>query len=268
MSLRSSAVAGQFYPAGCEEVKGYLARFEKVLQDNGFESSAVAVTPQMIIVPHAGYVYSGFTADVAFKTAREKRSETQTVVVIGPSHRVYLEGASVARYEAYETPCGTLAVDTALSERLYGQFDFVGFMPEAHREHSTEVQMPFVKHYFPEAAVVEIVYGDVAPSQLTELIDAVLKDARALVVISTDLSHFHTLSEAKGLDTLCMQGVADLDLAGLESGCEACGLLGVKAAVYAANKRGLKSVLLDYRTSADVTKDEGSVVGYLSAVIG
>jgi len=268
MSSRAAAVAGQFYPGSCREIKHYFERFTTVLDDNNYNSSDIALTPKAIIVPHAGYIYSGFTANVAFKTAAEKRLVTRRVVVIGPSHRVYIEGASIALYARYDSPCGDLVIAEKESHDLYNRFDFLHFQPDAHHEHSTEVQMPFVQHYFPEAEVIEIVYGDVDYRALSLLIDTLLAEEETLVVISTDLSHFHTKAEAKELDTRCIEGLADLNIAELERGCEACGLIGVKAVIASANKTALKSLVLDYRTSADVTGDEKSVVGYVSSLIG
>jgi len=268
MTHRESSVAGQFYPASCAEVEAYIGRFNDVLAEKHFDSSSVALIPRAIIVPHAGYVYSGFTANIAFKTAQELSGEIDRVVVIGPSHRVYLKGASIALLDIYDTPCDPLTIDADFSTELKAQFEFLSYLPSAHNEHSTEVQMPFVKHYFDKVEVVEIVYGDVEAEELSQLIDELLKQKRTLVVISTDLSHFHPLQQAKALDELCMQGVADLDLSALEKGCEACGLLGVKALTLSARRYGYESKLLNYSTSADVTKDQSSVVGYLSAVIG
>jgi len=268
MTHRTTAVSGQFYPADCEEIEAYIGRFNDALQEKPFDSSSVALMPRAIIVPHAGYIYSGFTANIAFKTAQEMSGEIDCVVVIGPSHRIYLKGASVALFDTYDSPCAPLAIGANLSKELKVHFEFISYLPTAHNEHSTEVQMPFVKHYFTEAEVVEIVYGDIAVEELSQLIDELFKQKRTLVVISTDLSHFHSLQQAKALDALCMQGVADLDIAALEKGCEACGLLGVKALTLSARRHGFKSKLLNYSTSADVTKDQSSVVGYLSAVIG
>jgi len=114
---------------------------------------------------------------------------------------------------------------------------------------------------------MEIVYGDIEPQSLATLIEAVM-DENTLVIISTDLSHFHTLQEAQRHGQLCMQAVATLNTEALLHGCEACGMLGVKAVLEVAKKCGLMSQLLDYRTSADVTKDNTSVVGYMSALIG
>ncbi len=268
MSIRETSVAGTFYPASCSDIEQYLKRFDAVLDDNNYNSSAIDISPRAIIVPHAGYVYSGFTANVAFKTAAAKRANIKRVVVIGPSHRVYINGASIALYSRYASPCGEMKIDLGFSNELNDTFDFLHFAPEAHNEHSTEVQIPFVQHYFPEAEVLEIVYGDLDYRELSKLIDKVLTDSETLVVISTDLSHFYTRLQAESLDSLCIEGMAELNLSPLESGCEACGMIGVKAVIDTARRAGLNSKVLDYRTSADASGDEQSVVGYVSALIG
>lgn len=268
MSRREDSVAGTFYPASCREIEGYIERFNAVLDENYFNAAALEVTPKAIIVPHAGYVYSGFTANAAYRSAAEKREGVKRVVVIGPSHRVYVTGASIALYERYASPCGELTVDLPLSNGLNDAFDFLHFSPDAHHEHSTEVQMPFIRHYFPGAEVAEIVYGDQDYRTLSQLIDTLLEDPECLIVISTDLSHFYTQQQAKNLDSVCIRGMAELDIAELESGCEACGMIGVKAVIASANRASLQSQVLDYRTSADVTGDKESVVGYVSCLIG
>ncbi len=268
MSRRESAVSGQFYPAVCSEIEQYIVRFNTLLQENEFDPNTITLVPKAIIVPHAGYLYSGFTANIAFETVAQKRSTVRRVVVIGPSHRVYVKDASIALYSQYTSPCGDLKIDLEGSNALMERFSFLHFQPDAHHEHSTEVQMPFIRHYFPEAEVVEVVYGDLEPHLLATLIDELLPEPETLVVISTDLSHFHTQQEAKRLDSRCIEGMAQLELGLLEQGCEACGIIGVKAVVTSANRAGLKSLVLDYHTSGDITGDKQSVVGYVSCLVG
>lgn len=268
MSRRENAVAGSFYPAECSEIERYITHFNTVLDKNDFNIESVEIVPKAVIVPHAGYIYSGFTANVAYRCAVQKRGKVKRVVVIGPSHRVYINGASIALYDRYASPCGEMQIDLAYSNGLKERFGFLHFDPQAHHEHSTEVQVPFVQHYFPDAELVEIVYGELDSGELSLLIDKVLEESDTLVVISTDLSHFYTKQVAKGLDMHCIEGMADLDISELESGCEACGMIGVKAVITAAKRTGFKSRVLDYRTSADVTDDEQSVVGYVSCLIG
>ena len=267
MNIRHSAVAGTFYPGSCDEINRYIKRFNEVLDEGKFDPES-ELFPRAVISPHAGYIYSGFTANMAFRTAAYNNLKVKRVIVIGPSHKAYIDGASIALYDTYETPCAELKIDLELSKRLEAAYGFLQFSPGAHSEHSTEVQMPFVQHYFPHAEVIEIVYGQVDFMEISHLIDDLLKDEENFIVISTDLSHFYTKSEAKALDTVCLSAIQNLDLEQFERGCEACGIIGVKAIINSAVKCNLKSSLLDYRTSADTTGDESNVVGYTSALLG
>lgn len=259
MSTRKGVVAGMFYPNSCGEMENYIAIF-----NNQMSKISINEPPKALIVPHAGYIYSGYTANLAYYLA-SKRYEIKRIVVIGPSHRVYLQGASIGLFDTYETPCGLLATDLAFCKALQKKHSFLSFVPHAHEEHSTEVQMPFIKYYFPDVQVVEIVYGELAHMELSSLIDGVLDEKDTLVVISTDLSHFHTQVEANTIDMVCVNAIQTLDVDGLE-GCEACGLLGVKAMVKSAKSKMLKPHFLDYRTSYDRSKDASRVVGYTSFV--
>ncbi|BAF70218.1 AmmeMemoRadiSam system protein B [Nitratiruptor sp. SB155-2] len=259
---RMMSVAGAFYPAECGSIESMIAQFNSILDKAIEDQSYFSLKPRAIISPHAGYVYSGFTANVAHRLLQN--TAAKRVVVIGPSHRVYLSGISGSFYDAFETPCGDLLIDTAYLEMLAQKFG-IGFVPEAHQEHSTEVQMPFIHHYLPNTSVIELVYGDVDPRNVAMICEEVLSDPHNVVVISTDLSHYYPLSKAKELDMHCLQGVAELDITELHNGCEACGKIGVEAIILAAKDLGLRPRILDYRTSADASGDTSSVVGYMSA---
>ena len=126
--------------------------------------------------------------------------------------------------------------------------------------------MPFIQHYFPQSKIIELIYSDTTAKTLAPLIISLLQNKDNAVVISSDLSHFHSLEEAKAFDENCLRGVANLDLTELTKGCEACGLIGVQAMIHTAQQLGLSSKLLDYRTSAETSGDTSSVVGYMSAM--
>lgn len=266
MSKKDLAVCGTFYPKSCDEIKKYFHHFNTILTNSNFDPSSITFTPRAIIAPHAGYIYSGFTANVAYSLA--KNLIPKRVIIIGPSHKVYLEGASVSDFAIYPTPCGELAMDQEYIQKLLAKFDFLHFIPDAHREHSTETQAPFVQHYFSKSKVIEVVYGKIDFLELEKLVTTILEDNDNFLVISTDLSHFYTLSDAKKLDNICLEAIAKLDLDIWNQGCEACGRTGVKALLSYAKKTNMPHKLLDYRTSADVTKDENRVVGYVSAIFG
>ncbi len=260
MSSRNMSVAGTFYPSECSEIERYIQTFNQAVSSKKGKLSARA-----IISPHAGYVYSGFSANAAYSLVDTQG--IKRVVLIGPSHRVYLKGASVALYEEYLSPCSKMKMDMEYSKALIERYELFSFDPSAHAEHSTETQVPFIQHYFGPVDLVEIVYGDIDYAAFVPLIEELLKDEESFLVISTDLSHFYTLEEAKALDSICLKAVEDMDMKGLDSGCEACGKIGVKALVQAAENLGLGSRVVDYRTSYDASSDASRVVGYMSALI-
>lgn len=264
MKMRTMSVAGSFYPAQSDEIKTIIDRFNAILQSHpetvaGFD----ALRGRALIVPHAGWIYSGFTANIAFRILAQNRPDT--IVVIGPSHRVGFEGVSIAKADLYQTPLGELRINTALVNDLQEHFG-LPYFPDAHHEHSTEVQMPFIKHYMSEVKVIELVYAYANPSQIIPIIDYLLDLKDTAVVISTDLSHYYSLEQAKQLDSICLEAIRSENTAVLHQGCEACGVIGVEAMLSVAQKRGLESILLDYRTSADASGDSSRVVGYASAL--
>lgn len=263
MTRRQAAVRGTFYPQSCAALKAQLEQFDA----EATVTADLPFVPRAVVVPHAGYMYSGYTAALAYRIVARYPQFTRAVV-IGPSHRVVLSGASAASFAYYETPCGELEMDVAYTQSLRARHAWLGFAPEAHREHSTEVQMPLIAHYLPQVKVVEIVYGLVAHEQLTELIMPILQDPSTLLVVSTDLSHFYTLEEANRLDRFCLEAVERMEPKLLERGCEACGIAGLGAVLEAGRALGYGSRVVDYRTSADASHDPYRVVGYLSAVLG
>lgn len=257
--IREMSVAGVFYPARAVELERYFEHFSKSYDE---DSALPNLKSRAFIVPHAGYIYSGYTANVAYRILA--RSGVKNIVVIGPSHRVGFEGISLCDFSAYETPFGAIKSAENLAEKLKDSFS-LNCVSNAHQEHSTEVQFPFIKHYLNGVNVVELVYSSANPQNVSEIIDFVLAQESCGVVISTDLSHFYSLKDANRLDNVCLQAVKDLDVKLLHSGCEACGNIGVEAIMLSAKKLGLDALVLDYRTSADASNDESRVVGYMSA---
>lgn len=260
MSVRKSCVAGAFYPNSKEEVLRYIEHFNKAkIKFDNFDKV------KAIIVPHAGYVYSGFTANLAYKIA--SKSSFERVVVIGVSHKVYFKGASVTLHDEFETPLGNLQIDKEFSMSLIDEFDFLGFNFECEFEHSTETQAPFIKHYFSNAKFVEIIYSDISYESLEKVIDYILKQDSTLLCISTDLSHFYSEEEAKKLDNICLNAILKRNIS-LFNSCEACGKTGLQAIIYHSIKNSLNTKILHYCTSADFSKDKSRVVGYTSALVG
>ena len=264
MSIRSMSVAGSFYPATSDEIIQMIDHFNTSLESHPEALKKFdTFTGSAVIVPHAGWIYSGFTANIAYRVL--SNNALKTIVVIGPSHRVGFEGVSISDMETYQTPLGNLEIDHHLVKNLMQQFS-LPYFPQAHHEHSTEVQMPFIKHYMSNVKVVELVYAYAESSQLSPIIDYVLNQPDTAVVISTDLSHYYSLEKAKQLDSICLEAIRTENIQELHHGCEACGMIGVEAMLSVAKKRGLEAILLDYRTSADASGDTARVVGYASAM--
>jgi AmmeMemoRadiSam system protein B len=259
-----NAVVKEWYGGTCEALEGYINHFNKIIDDNVDKVKAkeiFSLKPKAIIVPHAGWVYSGFTANFAYRIA--SNTKPKRILVIGPSHKFPIEGISVTLEESYETPCGILPIDRDFSLKIMENFG-VQNLEYVHVEHSTEVQMPFIYHYFGGIPVVELIYGNYSPNKLKEIIEFAIDD-NSLIVISSDLSHYYDIKTANALDSHCLKAVNDLDLLELEK-CEACGKIGIAAIIEAAREEKLTPFIVDYRTSADVSGDESQVVGYMSAL--
>lgn len=269
MNKRKMVVAGQFYSNNkiqLEHSFEVMNKNEKQEENIKNKKENMPKNIQVLIVPHAGYVYSGEVANKAYLSVKDY--DFNTIVVIGPSHRIAFEGASICTSESYETPLGDIEIDLSLVKELLQEYSFTNFFKEVHEEHSTETQAPFIKHYFKNSKIIEIIYGKIETKQLEEIIKKVLEKEKILVVISTDLSHFYSLEEAKKLDNFCIEAIKEVDSELLNTGAQACGMCGLKASLDFAKTNFLKTKVLSYSTSAKVNKDEKRVVGYLSAIIG
>lgn len=264
MSTRTMSVAGSFYPATATEINEMIAHFNSVIETHPeIEKEFSQLKGNAIIVPHAGWIYSGFTANVAYRIL--SNINPKTIVVIGPSHRVGFDGISISDLSNYQTPLGGLKIDTQMVNELMERFD-LPYYPEAHHEHSTEVQMPFIKHYLPDVQIIELVYAYTEPSMIEPIIEYCLSQDETAVVISTDLSHYYNLSQAQKLDSICLEAIQEENTDKLHQGCEACGIIGVEAMLNVAKNKHLQNMILDYRTSADASLDTSRVVGYASVL--
>jgi AmmeMemoRadiSam system protein B len=263
MAMRK-AVVKEWYGGNCENVIAYINHFNKIINENVDKEKAKEVfslIPKALISPHAGWMYSGFTANFGYRIA--SNAKVNRIVVIGPSHRFPFEGISTTLEDSYETPCGELPIDTEFAKILIEKFN-VKNLEYVHQEHSTEVQMPFIKYYFNKIPVVELIYSSYDPKSLKEIIKFSINN-NSLIVISTDLSHYYDLNTANKLDSYCLEAVHHLDLSYLEN-CEACGKIGLAGIIIAAKELNLTPFIVDYRTSADVSGDTSQVVGYMSAI--
>lgn len=260
-SVRPPAVAGLFYPENANElrhdVNGYIA--------GSSPHAAVTGRPKALIVPHAGYQYSGPVAGVAYRLLRDWSAIIRHVVMIGPSHRVAMRGLAVPSVDAFATPLGSVPIDVTGRERLL-ELGLVGISDAAHAaEHSLEVQLPFLQVVLEDFDILPLTVGFAASEQVARVIDAAWGGPDTLVLISSDLSHYHTWSEARQLDAGTTRAIMERrsDLPD-EQACGACGINGL---MQVARRRDLAVELLDQRNSGDTAGDRSRVVGYGSYVL-
>ncbi|MDY0038997.1 MAG: AmmeMemoRadiSam system protein B, partial [Desulforhabdus sp.] len=268
--IRESVIAGSWYPGQADTLKREVQKYLDQAAVSPLKGDIVG-----LIVPHAGYVYSGGVAAHAYKLLLDQPFER--VLIVAPSHRAYFKGASVYKLGGYRTPLGVVPLDRELVDSLLKQPIEIDYVPQAHaQEHSLEIQLPFLQVVIKEFKLTPIVMGDQAfenCSKLAEAIAAVCEGKRALLVASSDLSHFHPYAVAKKLDQTIIDQVAAFDAAELSASLrkgsgEACGGGPMLTVMLAAQKLGAgKSRVLKYANSGDVTGDNSSVVGYLSAVL-
>ena len=267
--LRKSIIAGSWYPEDPSILRGDIARYIKNVPDRELTGDVVG-----LIVPHAGYMYSGQVAAHAYKLIQGKKYDA--VILIGPSHRVAFGGVSICSQGAYETPLGVIPVDENIACEMKRLSSIIIDLPAAHaREHSLEIQLPFLQIALGAFPFIPLVMGDQNVATCRELVDAVCqvaKDCHVLIVASSDLSHFHDYKKAKELDGIVLRHIQDIDAEGLldslaHDKTEACGGGPMAVTMLAAHKLGApQSLLLKYANSGDVTGDKSSVVGYASAV--
>lgn len=269
-SVRRAAVAGMFYPESPSELAGEV----DMLLDRA-ATPAISGEPVALVVPHAGYVYSGSTAAVAYALLKE--AKVSTVVVVSPSHRECFSGVSVYPGTAYETPLGRVPVDTVLRDQLMAASGVVRSTRSGHgAEHALEVHLPFLQKMLGEFHLLPLVMGDQSRETcfaLGEALATVLRGTSSLLVASTDLSHFHTAAEAERRDGIVLADLESFDpellMSDLEKGqAEACGGGPVVAVMIAARALGARRLqVLAHTHSGKVTQDNHSVVGYCSAVM-
>lgn len=269
--VRRSILQGAWYPDDRESLEKAVHGYLKEVNKNEIRGRI-----RGLVVPHAGYRYSGPVAAHAYESLRG--SGVKRVVLIGPSHRFGFEGVSVSLHDAYETPLGRVRVDRDFARKLTVADKSIRFIRQAHaKEHSLEIQLPFLQCVLDDFSIVTLLMGrqDMETCALlaAHLADAVGPDPGTIIVASTDLSHYHRDGAARRLDGTFRDYVQKFDPQGLfnalSSGtCEACGGGPTIAAMLASKRLGAdRSVILRYATSGDVTGDREKVVGYLAAAL-
>jgi AmmeMemoRadiSam system protein B len=268
--IRPAAVAGSWYSANAEqlagEVDGYL--------------EAAAATPSVpnvvgLIAPHAGLMYSGPVAAHAYRQLRDRTIDT--LVIVGPSHFVAFDGVAFYGRGGFASPLGVAEIDDAFASDLMAATAVIHEDRGPHRrEHSLEMQLPFVRRVAPQARIVPLLVGHQTEATATALSDALGKVGRnksVVLIASTDLSHYENATTARALDTVVLHQVEKFDPDGLQAALlnnpqHACGGGPAVAVMRAARALGAtRSAVLNYADSGDVSGDKSSVVGYMAAAM-
>jgi len=254
MTSREPAVAGSFYSSSADQLRQDV---ERLLGQADLRSF---VAPKAMIVPHAGYVYSGPVAASAYRLLEPLRASIRRVALFGPAHRVYLEGMAIPASESFSTPLGTVPLDAAAIQQISGLPGVCVSDPAHAQEHSLEVQLPFLQMTLDAFQLVPIVVGQCDSDQVARVIDTLWGGPETLIVISSDLSHYLPYEDARRVDQ--STGKRIHDKASTLSGEEACGAHAVNGLMRAQHCKDLDVETIDLRNSGDTAGDKSRVVGY------
>lgn len=254
--LRPAAVAGMFYPAVAREL---AAEVDDMLGHSAGGELAPGF-PKALIVPHAGYVYSGGVAAEAYDRLRPARGIVRRVVLLGPCHRVPVRGLALPDAAAFDTPLGRVPIEREAVESLAGLPQVVVSGAVHAEEHALEVQLPFLQRVLGEFSLVPLAVGAATPAEVAEVIEKLWGGEETLIVVSSDLSHYHPYDEARAIDRATARAILDFS-ADIDHE-QACGATPVAGLLLAARRHGLNVELLDLRNSGDTAGGRGRVVGY------
>lgn len=257
---RQPAVAGSFYPAEPVVLRDQISQ----LLANA-NAPAIA-NPKAIIAPHAGYLYSGPIAANVYAQVQTAKARIKRVVLLGPSHRVAFNGLALSTADSFNTPLGHIPIDKA-AVALLADLPFADYFEQAHsQEHSIEVQLPFLQVVLNHFEIIPVVVGNASPEQVRLVLDALWRNDESLIVISSDLSHYHDYARAQQLDKITSTAIERLNYHALtyES---ACGRIPISGLLKWAAQQSLTVKTIDLRNSGDTAGDKKRVVGYGAYVI-
>ena len=251
---RHPAVAGSFYPDSARQLSMDVDTFLAEAGDYR------GITPKALIVPHAGYIYSGPVAAHAYASLAAARSLIRRVVLLGPVHRFAVNGIALPTATCFDTPLGPVDVDTSSQSALLALPQVIQSDSAHIAEHSLEVQLPFLQKLLDWFEVLPLAVGMASPDEVAEVLDLVWGGPETLIVVSSDLSHYRPYREAQEVDQETARMI--LALKPLASHQQACGATPVNGLCLCAKRRGLTPHLLDLRNSGDTSGDRSRVVGY------
>lgn len=255
--VRAPAVAGSFYPGQAQTLAHDVQR---LLAESLSQRDPADAVPKALIVPHAGYIYSGATAAQAFARLAPAHARIRRVVLLGPVHRVPVRGLALPGAAFFATPLGQIEIDQQAVAAL-ADLPQVVLSPQAHAlEHSLEVQLPFLQAVLDDFKLVPLAVGDASPAEVAEVLERLWGGDETLLVISSDLSHYLPYTQAQALDRATVQDILQGKL--LRSHQQACGATPVNGLLQAAGQHQLKPQLLRLCNSGDTAGDKQRVVGY------
>ncbi len=252
---RAPAVADMFYP-------GNPAMLRQKVSDFITASHRSDLSPKALIAPHAGYLYSGPIAASAYTHLQNLNHPINTVVLIGPTHRIYVDGLAASSSDFFETPLGKVPVDQQANVRLMDRFDFIHHNDAAHQpEHCLEVQLPFLQILLKNFKIVPLLFGDSSTRQVGDVLEALWDETTTLIVISSDLSHYHDYTSARLIDKNTTQAIEEYNSEAI-NGEMACGHTAICGCLKFAKRHHLQVHTVDLRNSGDTQGDKHRVVGY------
>ena len=252
--IREPAVAGQFYPGNASELRSAIRGFFADVQ------ARPGPAPKALIVPHAGYIYSGPVAATAYASLRSYREQYTRVILLGPAHRVAIKGLALSAADIFRTPLGDVPLDKASIAAL-DMPEVMVFDATHQLEHSLEVHLPFLQSVIGSFSIVPLIVGDVAAQTVADVIDALWGGPETLIVVSSDLSHYLSYEKARTLDDATCRAIENLEVDRIDHH-GACGATPIGGLLIAARHRGMKVRTLDLRNSGDTAGDKNRVVGY------
>jgi MEMO1 family protein len=265
--IRPPVAAGRFYPRDPKTLRAVLGDLlaravspEATSNTRDAARPARAPTPKALIAPHAGYVYSGPIAASAYRALGAMARRIERVVLIGPSHFVPLSGLAISRAEMFETPLGVIPIDQVARRAALRLPQVVGADAPHEREHSLEVQLPFLQVLLGEFRMLPVAVGHPTAQEVAAALECVWGDEKSLIVISSDLSHYLDYAVARAVDASTAQAI--LKCSTKLDAEQACGYAGINGLMHIARERTLEVRLLDLRNSGDTAGDRSQVVGY------
>lgn len=256
-TVRPPAVAGAFYPGQASVLRHDVTALLGQARPGADPGSPA---PKALIVPHAGYIYSGATAALAYAPLASARASIRRVILLGPVHRVPVRGLALPGVAAFDTPLGRIDIDQEAVAAI-AQMPQVVISRAAHaQEHSLEVQLPFLQAVLDDFKLVPLAVGDATPAQVAEVLDALWGGDETLIVISSDLSHFLPYGTAQAVDRDTVKNMMQLNSSITHH--QACGAAPVNGLLQAARQHHLQPELLGLCNSGDTAGDKGHVVGY------